>query len=240
MAITLSIDIGGSGLKASALNDAGGFIVPPVRVDTPHPLDPEKLVRALKELVQPLPRWDRVAVGFPGVVRRGVVRTAANLGTEAFQGFDLAAALTEALGAPTRVANDAEVQGLAAISGTGIELVITLGTGFGSALFSDGRPCAHLEVGHHEFRKGRTYEEALGDEALDDVGKRKWRKRLHRAIEQLRVLTDFDHLYIGGGNARHLRTATLPPDITVVDNRDGILGGIRLWDNDSHPEGRPA
>jgi polyphosphate glucokinase len=237
---TLSIDIGGSGLKASALDDAGRFIVPPVRVATPHPLDPGKLVQALKELVQPLPRWDRVAVGFPGVVRRGVVRTAANLGTEAFQGFDLAAALTDALSAPTRVANDAEVQGLAAISGTGVELVITLGTGFGSALFADGRPCAHLELGHHEFRKGRTYEEALGDEALDHAGKRKWRKRVHRAIEQRRVLTDFDHLYIGGGNARHLRAETLPPDVSVVDNRDGILGGIRLWQNDSHPEGSPA
>src|SRR5512146_1904843 len=123
---TLSIDIGGSGLKASALDDAGQFIVPPVRVATPHPLDPGYLVHALKELVQPLPRWDRVAVGFPGVVRRGVIRTAANLGTEAFQGFDLGAALTDALGAPTRVANDAEVQGLAAIRGSGVELVITL------------------------------------------------------------------------------------------------------------------
>ena len=237
---TLSIDIGGSGLKASALDDAGQFIVPPVRVATPHPLDPAKLVQALTELVQPLPRWDRVAVGFPGVVRHGVVRTAANLGTEVFQGFDLAAALTEALGAPTRIANDAEVQGLAAIGGTGVELVITLGTGFGSALFSDGRPCAHLELGHHEFRKGRTYEEALGDKALADAGKRKWRKRVRRAVEQLRVLTDFDHLYIGGGNARHLRPEKLPGDISIVDNRDGILGGIRLWEHDSHPEGRPA
>jgi polyphosphate glucokinase len=237
---TLSIDIGGSGLKASALDAAGRFIVPPVRVATPHPLDPGKLVQALTELVQPLPRWDRVAVGFPGVVRHGVVRTAANLGTEVFQGFDLAAALTEALGAPTRVANDAEVQGLAAISGTGVELVITLGTGFGSALFADGRPCAHLELGHHEFRKGRTYEEALGDKALADAGKRKWRKRVRRAIGQLRILTDFDHLYIGGGNSRHLRAKKLPPDISIVDNRDGILGGIRLWEHDSHPEGRPA
>jgi polyphosphate glucokinase len=234
MTATLSIDIGGSGLKASVLDDAGQFMVPPVRMDTPRPLDPPKLVAALKELVAPLPRWDRVAVGFPGVVRRGVLRTAANLGTEVFQGFDLEAALTDALGAPVRVANDAEVQGLAAVRGTGVELVITLGTGFGSALFADGRPCAHLELGHHEFRKGRTYEEALGDEALDDVGKRKWRRRVGRAIEQLRVLTDFDHLYIGGGNARHLEPESLPPDVSTVDNKDGILGGIRLWQMDSH------
>ncbi len=234
MTATLSIDIGGSGLKASVLDDAGQFMVPPVRVETPHPLDPEKLVAALKDLVAPLPRWDRVAVGFPGVVRHGVLRTAANLGTEVFQGFDLEAALTDALGAPVRVANDAEVQGLAAIRGSGVELVITLGTGFGSALFADGRACAHLELGHHEFRKGRTYEEALSDEALDDVGKRKWRRRVERAIDQLRVLTDFDHLYIGGGNARHLESDSLPPDVSTIDNRDGILGGIRLWQGDPH------
>ena len=234
MTATLSIDIGGSGLKASVLDDAGQFMVPPVRVDTPRPLDPPKLVAALKELVAPLPRWDRVAVGFPGVVRRGVLRTAANLGTEVFQGFDLEAALTDALGAPVRVANDAEVQGLAAVQGTGVELVVTLGTGFGSALFADGRPCAHLELGHHQFRSGRTYEEALGDEALNDVGKRKWRRRVGQAIDQLRVLTDFDHLYIGGGNARHLEADSLPPDVTTVDNKDGILGGMRLWQTDSH------
>ena len=144
------------------------------------------------------------------------------------------AARIDALGAPVRVANDAEVQGLAAVQGTGVELVVTLGTGFGSALFADGRPCAHLELGHHQFRSGRTYEEALGDEALNDVGKRKWRRRVGQAIDQLRVLTDFDHLYIGGGNARHLEADSLPPDVTTVDNKDGILGGMRLWQTDSH------
>jgi polyphosphate glucokinase len=229
MTATLSIDIGGSGLKASVLDDAGQFLVPPGRMETPHPLDPEKLMDALRDLVRPLPRWDRISAGFPGVVRKGVIRTAANLATEAVQGFDLAAALSDAFGAPARVANDAEVQGLAAVSGTGVEMVITLGTGFGSALFSDGHPCAHLELGHHEFRKGRTYEEALGDAALEQAGKRKWRARVDRAIEQLRILTDFDHLYIGGGNARHLKPSALPPDVSTVDNTDGILGGFRLW-----------
>ncbi len=233
MTTTLSIDIGGSGLKASVLDDAGQFLVPPERLDTPRPLDPERLMDALRDLVRPLPRWDRISAGFPGVVRKGVIRTAANLGTEAFRGFDLAAALAEAFAAPARVANDAEVQGLAAVSGKGVELVITLGTGFGSALFADGRPCAHLEIGHHEFRKGRTYEEALGEAALEHAGKRKWRRRVDRAIEQLRVLTDFDHLYIGGGNARHLKADALPPDVSTVDNTDGILGGFRLWQPDT-------
>ncbi len=232
MTTTLSIDIGGSRLKASVLDDAGQFLVPPVRVDTPHPADPATLVQSLTDLVQPLPRWDRVSVGFPGVVRDGVIRTAANLGTDVFRGFDLATALTDALKAPTRVSNDAEVQGLAAVSGKGVELVITLGTGFGSAIFLNGRTCAHLEIGHHQFRKGRTYEEAMGKRALDKAGKRKWRKRVHRAIAQLKTLTDFDRLYIGGGNARLLADEDLPGDVSLVDNTDGILGGIRLWQDE--------
>lgn len=234
MTTTLSIDIGGTGLKASVLDTAGQFVVPPVRVPTPHPIDPPSLVHALAELVQPLPHWDRIAVGFPGVVRKGVIRTAPNLGTDAFHGFDLGAALADALGAPTRVGNDAEVQGLAAVSGKGVELVVTLGTGFGSSIFVDGHACAHLELAHHPFRNGRTYEEALGDAALHLTSKRKWRRRVDRAIDQLRSLTDFDHLYIGGGNARHLAAHELPADVSIVDNVDGILGGIRLWQDDYH------
>ncbi|MEO8227120.1 MAG: ROK family protein [Gemmatimonadota bacterium] len=238
MTSTLSIDIGGSGLKASVLDDAGQFLVPPVRVPTPNPVDPSLLLATLAQLVAPLPRWDRISVGFPGVVRHGVVRAAANLGTEAFRGFDLAAGLADVLGAPTRVANDSEVQGYAAISGKGVEVVVTLGTGFGSSIFSDGRACAHLELAHHPFGKKRTYEEALGEAALDRAGKRKWRRRVRRAIEQLRVLTDFDHLYIGGGNARVLHADELESDVSVVDNRDGILGGIHLWQPETPPTER--
>ncbi len=232
MTTTLSIDIGGSKLKASLLDDQGHLVIEPRRIATPHPTDPPGLMAAIESLVAPLPHWDRIAAGFPGVVRHGIVRTAHNLGTPAFCGFDLARALAGTLDAPARVANDAEVQGLAAIGGTGVELVITLGTGFGSALFQDGVGCAHLELGHHEFHKGRTYEEALGDHARRHAGKRKWRRRLRRAIEQLRVLTTFDHLYIGGGNGRHVKANRLPPDVTVVDNTDGILGGFLLWRHD--------
>jgi polyphosphate glucokinase len=234
MTATLSIDIGGTGLKASVLSPEGEFLVPPVRVPTPHPADPASLLGALSGLVSTLPPWDRIAVGFPGVVHNGVIRTAPNLGTDAFRGFDLGSAVETALGAPTRVGNDAEVQGLAAIRGTGVELVVTLGTGFGSSIFVDGHPCAHLELAHHPFWKGRTYEEALGDAALRHTSKRKWRRRLNRAIDQLRGLTNFDHLYIGGGNARHVKREKLPDDVSVVDNADGILGGIRLWQDDTH------
>lgn len=226
---TLAIDIGGSALKAAVLDSRGLPIVERVRiVKTPQPAPPEALLDALSTLVKPLPAYDRVSVGFPGVVRDGRVVTAPNLEPEAWRGFDLAGALAERLGKPARVLNDAEVQGLGVIRGEGLEMVITLGTGFGTGLFLDGRPAPHLELAHHPFRGGQTYEEQLGKKALRKVGRRKWNKRLRRAIGTLRGLVNFDRLYIGGGNAR-LVDFTLDPDTEIVSNEAGILGGIALW-----------
>ncbi|MBI4419886.1 MAG: ROK family protein [Gemmatimonadetes bacterium] len=226
---TLAIDIGGTGLKATVLDAKGNMLADRVRVKTPHPVDRQLLVDTLVELAKPLPPFDRVSVGFPGVVRNGVLRTAANLGEQEFRGFDLARALTERLGKPVRVINDADMQGFAAIKGEGVEMVITLGTGFGSAMFLDGKLGPHLELAHHPFHKGKTYEEELGDEARKKLGKKKWARRVHEAIDELRALTNFDHLYIGGGNAKRL-DADLPEDVSLVDNTAGVLGGIRLWE----------
>ena len=198
---TLTIDVGGSGLKASVLDARGAMLVERVRVPTPVGRPPALVIEALARLVAPLPAYDRISVGFPGVVRDGKVLTAPNLGHRAWAGFDLARALSRRLGKPTRIANDADLQGLAVVKGRGVELVVTLGTGFGTALYWDGRLAPHLEVAHHPFRKGQTYEEQLGNAARKRIGNKKWTRRLERAIETLRALTHFDHLYIGGGNA---------------------------------------
>jgi len=202
--------------------------VPRLRVDTPVGQSPRQLVQALVRLVAPLRGYDRVAVGFPGVVRRGRVFTAVNLRHESWKGFDLGHALAQALGKPVRVANGADMQGLAAIKGKGVEVVITLGTGFGTGLYLDGRLAPHLELGHHPFRKGETYEEQLGNDALHRVGTRKWNRRLKKAIRTLRTLTTFDHLYIGGGNARNVRLE-LESDVSLIDNDAGLRGGAALW-----------
>jgi len=226
---TLAIDIGGSGLKATVLDPAGGMLVDRVRVETPRPITPPILVDALVELVKPLPEFDRVSVGFPGVVRDGVIRTAVNLNPKTFPGFNLAAALEDRLGKPARVINDADMQGYGAIRGEGVELVITLGTGMGSALFSDGKLAPHLELAHHPFHRGRSYEHELGEQARRRFSKRKWNKRVAEAIERLRALTYFDHLYLGGGNAKRVEIE-LPADVSIVDNTAGVLGGIKLWE----------
>jgi polyphosphate glucokinase len=227
---TLAVDIGGSGLKASVLDASGRMMVDRIRIPTPDDVTPRQLVLLVGTLADQLPDYDRVSVGFPGVVRKGIVRTAPNLGTEVFAGFNLGAALTRKLGKPVRLANDADMQGYAAIVGRGVEMVITLGTGFGSALFDDGRLCPHMEFAHHPFRSGDTYEEQLGDEARRRIGNAHWGGRVDKAIETLRDLVNFDRLYLGGGNARRLRIR-LPRDVRLVDNTAGILGGIRLWED---------
>jgi polyphosphate glucokinase len=225
---TLAIDVGGSGLKASVIDESGRLLTERVRVDTPVGSPPREIVDTLARLVAPLGAYDRVSVGFPGVVRKGRVLTAPNLDNKGWKDYDLAGALGRALGKPVRVANDADVQGLAVIGGRGVEMVITLGTGFGTGLYLDGRLAPHLELSHHPFRKGETYDEHLGNAARKRVGKAKWNRRVKKAIRTLRALTNFDHLYIGGGNAKKIEFE-LDPDVTIVSNDAGIKGGVALW-----------
>jgi polyphosphate glucokinase len=243
---TLAIDVGGTGLKASVLGSDGRLLAERVRVPTPYPCPPDLMVETLVTLVAPLPKADRASVGFPGVVRDGLVRTAPHFVTEsgpgsevvaklvdAWRSFDLAGALSARLGVPVRVANDADLQGWAVVSGVGLEMVVTLGTGVGTALFTDGLLAPHLELAHHPFRSGETYNEQIGDAALRAIGPKRWHKRVLKAIENFESLVNYDRLYIGGGNARHM-AGQLPDSIMIVDNVAGILGGIKLWEPSVH------
>lgn len=239
---TLAVDIGGTGLKASVLDANGAMVADRVKIPTPYPLPPDKMVSLLTGLVAPLPTAERAAVGFPGMVRAGLVLSAPHFVTVSGPGsavdrrleqewnrFDLATALAQGFGVPTKVANDADIQGAAVVRGKGLELVITLGTGFGTGLFYDGELMPHLEIAHQPFRKGETYDEQLGEATRKEIGEERWNKRVTKAIANMRALTLFDHLYIGGGNSRRVLRHHLPADVTVVDNSAGILGGIRLW-----------
>jgi polyphosphate glucokinase len=152
---------------------------------------------------------------------------------KAWQHFDLAAALADAFGKPTRVVNDADLQALDAASGVGLEIVVTLGTGFGTGVVMDGRLAPHLEIAQHRFRNGETYDEQLGDVARKKVGNERWNRRVRTAIVELDTLMMFDHLYIGGGNARRL-TGRFAANISIIDQNAGLLGGVRLWDQHPH------
>lgn len=246
---TLAFDIGGTGLKATVLDASGALLHEPVRVATPYPCSPSKMISELVGLVARLPAevssFDRVSAGFPGVVRDGLVRTAPHFITAHGPGSEVVSALVsewdryplaEALGArlgrPTRLANDADMQGAAVIKGEGLEMVITLGTGLGSALFNRGVLAAHLELAHHPFRKGETYNEQVGEAARERIGNKAWNNRVAAAVAQLYALVVYDHLFIGGGNSRHVRV-DLGPGVTLVDNTAGLSGGVHLWSRQS-------
>jgi polyphosphate glucokinase len=240
---TLAVDIGGTGLKASVLDLSGKMEHDRVRVPTPYPLSPERLVDEIDRLIQPLPTFDRVSVGFPGMVRGGRVLSAPHFisptgpgGTPspklvaAWAGFDLEAELGRVTGKPTKVANDADVQGAAVITGRGFEVVLTLGTGLGTAFFLNGKLLPHFEFSHHPYRKGQTYNEAIGEATRKKIGRKRWHSRVHHVIESIRLLTFYDRCFVGGGNASRLDPGELPSGVTIVSNEAGIIGGIMLWE----------
>jgi polyphosphate glucokinase len=223
---TLAVDVGGTGIKAAALDQKGKMLTERQRIRTPGNATPKKVIAIIEKLAGMVGEFDRVSTGFPGVIKNGVVYSAPNLG-KGWNNFPLEKELNESLQKPVRIANDADVQGLGAVGGHGDELVITLGTGFGSVLFVDGHRI-HLELAHHPFHNGKTYEDELGHRALEKKGKRKWNKHLREAIDELAKTFNYDRLYIGGGNTKYINFK-LPAGVKVVSNEEGLLGGIKLW-----------
>ena len=174
--LTLSVDCGGSGIKAGVLDASGTAHAPSVRVETPYPLSPDRLVRTVADIARGLPSASRISLGMPGMIRHGVViatphyinragprtRPLPEL-VDAWQGHDLAASLERELGIPAIVVNDAELHGAGVIAGAGLELVLTLGTGLGSAHYDGGRLAPHLELSHAPVRRAPPYDAYIGE-----------------------------------------------------------------------------
>jgi len=196
----LAIDIGGSHIKGNILNPKGEEQVKYSKLDTPNLATPEAVVQTILQLVRDMPEYEKVSVGFPGYIRNGVVFTAPNLGNERWKQIDLGQQISNALRKPVRLVNDADQLGLGVVSGKGLELAVTLGTGVGTACVMDGYLLPHLELAHHPIRK-----------------------------EILKTVFNYDRLYLGGGNASGL-TIPLENNIHLFTNEDGIKGGAKLWD----------
>ncbi len=242
---TLSIDCGGGGIKASVLDDAGTMRAHPIRVPTPYPLTTDLFVQTLVDLAASLPAAERVTVGLPGMIRHGVVVTTPHYVTrsgprsrvlpelvEQWEGFDAQAALQTALGLPTRVLNDAEVHGAGVVSGVGLELVLTLGTGLGCAIYDGGRLAPHLELSQAPVRWGLSYDTYIGEHERRRLGNAMWSRRVAKVVGGLRPVFLWDRLYLGGGNSRNI-TATvlgwLGDDVVIVPNSAALVGGARIW-----------
>jgi polyphosphate glucokinase len=223
---TLAVDVGGTAIKSMALDARGRPSSVRRRVATPDPATPVAVLNAIRALAVEAGPIDRVGVGFPGVVERGRVRSAPNLEDSGWKGYPLRAVLQRSLRVDVRVANDAVVHGLGAVRGRGVELMVTLGTGLGSALFVDGR-AVPLELGHLRWNGG-TYEERLGESARRRIGTRRWSRLVVRALEDLRAALRPEVIYVGGGNAARLPRA-MRDLARLVDNDAGLLGAIRLW-----------
>ena len=242
---TLAIDCGGGGIKASVLDAAGTLRAPAVRVPTPYPLPPERLIETLTEIAASLPAAHRVTVGMPGMLRHGVVIATPHYVTRsgphsrvlpelvaAWTDFDIEAAVGGALGLPALVLNDAEVHGAGVVAGSGVELVLTLGTGLGSALFDGGTLAPHLEWSQAPVRWGTSYDDYIGQLERARLGDGRWSRRVRRVVDGLRPVFRWDRLYLGGGNSRQITPvvlARLGDDVVVVPNSAGIVGGVRAW-----------
>ena len=227
---TLAIDVGGTGVKIMVLDGKGKPLTERLREPTPRPAKPKAVLDLLNGMIKQMPEFDRITIGFPGVVKAGKTLTAHNLHPD-WIGFPLEQTIQKKWQKPTRLCNDAAVQGFGAIKGKGVELVLTLGTGLGSSLFINGRLCPGLELAHHPWHDDKTYEDLLGKVALEKHGKRHWNKLVKKAIEQTQSLFNWDVLYLGGGNA--VKISFKPSkDVVIVPNEDGLLGGVALWEND--------
>jgi polyphosphate glucokinase len=227
---TLAVDIGGSSIKVLALNDQGAPVTETLSQPTPAPAEPDAVFTRIHEMADTLAPHRRVSVGFPGIVKMGVAQNAPNLGDELWRGVRLNERLTDLLQRPVRAVNDADLQGLGVVRGKGVELVLTLGTGMGAALFTDGVLVPNLELGHHPLRDGQTYEDLVRDSELKRIGPVEWTARVLNAIAQLEPIFNYDTLHLGGGNVRHLQ-AQLPDNARSFSLAEAMRGALKLWDD---------
>lgn len=239
---TLAIDCGGSGIKGAILDESGRLVSDRFRVPVPYPMSPQAFVAVLDEVAWHGGQFDRATVGMPGMVRHGVVITTPHYITVAgphsavdpdlynmWRRWPVQAELTAHWRRPVRVLNDAQVHGAGVVSGQGLEVMLTLGTGLGCAVFDDGHVVPKLEMSRATVRKGVIYDQWIGATARRALGNKKWSKRVHTMIEELRPVFVWDRLYLGGGETKKVR-GPLPDDVTTVANIVGISGGVRVWD----------
>ncbi|WP_113652562.1 ROK family protein [Pedobacter namyangjuensis] len=224
----LSIDIGGTNIKACILSEKGKLLTEFTKTPTPKNSTPDAVLKAIKKLTAPLKDFEKISIGFPGYVKMGIVQTAPNLAENKWANVNLAQEVADLFKKPVRLINDADQQGLGIVAGKGLEIVFTLGTGFGTALLFDGELLPHLELAHLPINKTEDYDDFIGDRGFHKVGKKDWNKRLQYIIEIYKTVFNYDKLYIGGGNSNEINFA-LDKNIKLVSNKDGIKGGAKLW-----------
>jgi polyphosphate glucokinase len=211
----LTIDVGGSHVKMRVFGRSETR-----QFESGPNLTPRQMVAQVHMLTGDW-TYDAVSVGYPGIVLLGkVVAEPHNLGP-GWVGFDF----RKAFGRPTYVMNDAAMQAIGSYEG-GRMLFLGLGTGLGSAMIVDG-VVAPMELAHLPFKKGRTYEEWIGDRGRRRLGGKQWRRAVKEVVTLLARLLEADYVVLGGGNARKLKR--LPKIARLGSNEFAFLGGFRVW-----------
>jgi polyphosphate glucokinase len=242
----LGIDIGGSGIKAAPVElKTGEMTAPRFRVDTPDPALPEIVSEKIAEISRNF-KWEgRIGCGFPGVVRSGVVYTAPNI-HPTWEEVDSQKLFLKATGCKTRVINDADAAGLAEMTfgagrdqHKGIVLMLTFGTGIGSAVFIDGRLFPNTEFGHAELH-GKELEKRAAACVRDrkQLSWEEWGGRVNRVVQYLEMLMSPDLIIIGGGVSKDykeffpylkLKAEVVPAQMR---NQAGIVGAALAWSDE--------
>jgi polyphosphate glucokinase len=224
----LSVDIGGSNIKACLLSPQGNPLSEYTKLPTPVKSTPEAVITIIKQLAATMGDFSHISIGFPGYVKRGVVYTAPNLAKGKWDKVSFAQMISDIIKKPVRLINDADQQALGLVEGKGFEIVLTFGTGFGTALLFDGELLPHLELAHMPISNTKDYDDYIGDKAMRKLGNKEWNERVKRIIEIYKTVFNYDNLYLGGGNAKHI-DFPLENNIKIVSNKEGIKGGAKLW-----------
>ena len=234
---TVGIDVGGSGVKGAPVDLAAGDLAGERhRVETPQPADVKNLLTAVASVAATVGPADHIGITFPGVILDGVVRTAANL-HPSWVGAPGRELFAEAVGQPVTLLNDADAAGIAEVrygagkGQRGVILMLTFGTGIGSALCVDGTLVPNTEMGHIEL-DGHDAEDRASDRAreVEDLDWAKWAKRVERYLSHVEALLWPDLIIIGGGVSKKvdrwlphvdIRTKVVPAEL---QNHAGIIG----------------
>lgn len=211
----LVIDVGGTHIKFRV--DGRGRIF---KFPSGRKLGPARMTAKVLKRAQGV-AYDAVSIGYPGLVFHGRIAAEPHNLAEGWMGFDFA----EAFGKPVRIVNDAAMQAIGTYRG-GRMLFLGLGTGLGATLIIDG-VVEPTEIGHMPYRKGRTFEDFLGERGRRRLGTRKWRRAVADVVTHLKGALEADYVVLGGGNAARLKK--LPPGARRGDNRNAFIGGVRMW-----------
>jgi len=212
----LVIDVGGTNVKVLATGQKA-----PIKIPSGRGMTPKTMVAEVKKAIAGW-KFDVVSIGYPGPVMKGKIVSDPHNLAPGWIGFDF----TRAFGCPVKVINDAAMQALGSYE-KGHMLFLGLGTGLGAATILDG-VIGPMEVAHLPYKKGRTFEDYLGQRGLDRRGKKKWRKSVEDVAQKLATALEVDDIVIGGGNSKKLKT--LPEGARLGDNANAFKGGFRLWE----------